>query len=139
VKLQYLKKGIDYADGDACYLVFIDKRLFGFLIFSLSKFGGDDIYLLSDFVINSARYRRLSKLLLLVTKSDHIRRILEEKFLAIFPSVFTTVFTDKPVSMKYRGIYKLHSRKEGRLNYEAETGTIKLSEIIPLWLKKYHK
>lgn len=135
----YLKKGIDYVNGDACFLVFVDKKLFGFLIFVLNRFQTADIYLLSDFVIPIASYPRLSKLLLLISRSDRVQDYLQQKYLKQICTILTTAFTDKPVSMKYRGIYKLHSRKEGRLNYIAETGSFKLKDIISLWLKKYHK
>jgi hypothetical protein len=49
------------------------------------------------------------------------------------------VFTDRPVSMKYRGLYKLIRKDPGKLVYETEMGILKLSEVIPLWLKKYEK
>ena len=50
-----------------------------------------------------------------------------------------------PVSMKYRGIYKLHKKipdeeQEGfRLNYYGELGLYSLEEAFKLWLKKYRK
>lgn len=135
----YLAKGIDYTDGNDCFLVFVDGRLFGFLIFVINKFETADIYLLADFVVQVERYPKLSKLLLLVTKSQEIRLLLEAKYLRSIRTVLTTAFTEKPVSMKYRGPYKLHSRKPGRLNYIAEIGATTLKEVIPLWLKKYNK
>jgi hypothetical protein len=135
----YLAKGIDYVNGDECFLVFIDGLLFGFLVFVINKFATADIYLLADFVVPCERYPRLSKLLLLVSKSREVRLLLEVKYLRPIATILTTAFTDKPVSMKYRGPYKLHSRKEGRLNYIAETGQHNLKEVVPLWLKKYHK
>jgi len=49
-------------------------------------------------------YRRLAKLLLLVTQTREVRRLLEEKFFLEIPKCRTMVFTDKPVSMKYRGL-----------------------------------
>lgn len=118
----------------------MDGKLFGFLIFSQNRFATADIYLLSDFVISVPAYPRLSKLLLLVTKSDLIQDRLQQKYLRPMDSIFTTVFTDSPVSMKYRGIYTLHSRKKGRLNYLTEAGAYKIDEVITLWLRKYcHK
>jgi hypothetical protein len=49
------------------------------------------------------------------------------------------VFTDKPVSMKYRGLYKLARRDEGKLVYETQMGIHDLKAVVPLWLKKYQK
>ena len=101
--------------------------------------GGGDVYLLADFVVNSTRYRRLAKLLLLVTQTREVRRLLEEKFFLEIPKCRTMVFTDKPVSMKYRGLYELARRDPGKLVYETELGLLNLNEVIPLWLKKFEK
>ena len=49
-----------------------------------------------------------------------------------------------PVSMKYRGVYKLHKRLEDpdsggyRLNYYGELGLWSLAEGYARWLKKFH-
>jgi hypothetical protein len=135
----YLSKGVGIpADGEAPFVVAVDGKAFGFLIYSRMQ-GGGDVYLLADFVVNSARYRRLAKLLLLVTQTKEVRRLLEEKFLLELPKCRTMVFTDKPVSMKYRGLYKLARRDPGKLVYETDMGVLDLKEVIPLWLKKYEK
>jgi hypothetical protein len=65
--------------------------------------------------------------------------MMEEKLLAELPFLTTMVFTDKPVSMKYRGLFKLARRDEGKLVYSTEMGIRNLKEVIPLWLKKYEK
>jgi hypothetical protein len=135
----YLSKGVGIpADGEAPFVVAVDGKVFGFLIYSRMQ-GGGDVYLLADFVVNSSRYRRLAKLLLLVTQTKEVRRLLEEKFLLEFPKCRTMVFTDKPVSMKYRGLYKLARRDPGKLVYETDMGILDLKEVISLWLKKYEK
>ena len=36
--------------------------------------------------------------------------------------IATSVFTDKPVSMKYRGVFKLHERCVGKLHYIQDAG-----------------
>ena len=103
----YLSKGVGIpADGEAPFGVAVDGKVFGFLIFARMQ-GRGDVYLLADFVVNSTCYRRLAKLLLLVIQTKEIRRMMEEKLLAELPSCTTMVFTDKPVSMKYRGLFKL--------------------------------
>jgi hypothetical protein len=134
----YLSKGVGVpADGVMPFLVAVDGKVFGFLIYSLTQ--GREVYLLADFAVESTRYKRLAKLILLVTQTKEIRRLLEEKFLEELPTCKTMVFTDKPVSMKYRGLYKLARREEGKLVYETEMGLRTLEEVIPLWLKKYEK
>ncbi|MGO9177226.1 MAG: hypothetical protein ACLQED_13980 [Desulfobaccales bacterium] len=135
----YLSKGVGIpADGEAPFAVAVDGKVFGFLIFARMQ-GRGDVYLLADFVVNSTRYRRLAKLLLLVIQTREIRRMMEEKLLAELPSCTTMVFTDKPVSMKYRGLFKLARRDEGKLVYATEMGIRNLNEVTPLWLKKYEK
>jgi hypothetical protein len=135
----YLSKGVGIpADGEVPLVAAVDGKVFGFLIYSRMQ-GGGDVYLLADFVVNSIRYRRLAKLLLLTTQTREVRRLLEEKFLLEIPKCRTMVFTDKPVSMKYRGLYKLARRDPGKLVYETEMGILDLSEVIPLWLKKFEK
>jgi hypothetical protein len=135
----YLSKGVGVpADGEVPLVAAVDGKVFGFLIYSRMQ-GGGDVYLLADFVVNSERYRRLAKLLLLATQTKEVRRLLEEKFLLELPKCRTMVFTDKPVSMKYRGLYKLARRDPGKLVYETDMGIQDLSEVIPLWLKKFEK
>jgi hypothetical protein len=135
----YLSKGVGIpADGEVPLVAAVDGKVFGFLIYSRMQ-GGGDVYLLADFVVNSGRYRRLAKLLLLVTQTREVRRLLEEKFLLEIPKCRTMVFTDKPVSMKYRGLYQLVRRDPGKLVYETDMGILDLSEVIPLWLKKFEK
>jgi len=135
----YLSKGVGIpADGEVPLVVAVDGKVFGFLIYSRMQ-GGGDVYLLADFVVNSGRYNRLAKLLVLVTQTREVRKLLEEKFLLEISRCRTMVFTDKPVSMKYRGLYKLARRDPGKLVYETQMGILNLKEVIPLWLKKYEK
>ena len=135
----YLSKGVGIpADGEVPLMAVVDGKVFGFLIYSRMQ-GGGDVYLLADFVVNSGRYRRLAKLLVLVTQTREVRKLLEEKFLLEISRCRTMVFTDKPVSMKYRGLYKLARRDPGKLVYETGMGILDLKEVIPLWLKKYEK
>ena len=135
----YLSKGVGIpADGEAPFAVAVDGKVFGFLIFARMQ-GRGDVYLLADFVVDSTRYSRLAKLLLLVIQSKEIRRMMEEHLLDELPTCRTMVFTDKPVSMKYRGLFKLARRDPGKLVYETDLGIRGLEEVIPLWLKKYQK
>ncbi|MDP2167961.1 MAG: hypothetical protein Q8J64_06495 [Thermodesulfovibrionales bacterium] len=156
----YLSKKIEPGSGGPCYMVFAtpppachsreggnpSPRLFGFLIFqSYSQRGGkaDEIYLLSDFVVPSARHRRLAKLLLMALKCREVREELEARTVRRYRSILTTAFTDKPVSMKYRGLFELVKRGTGAagqfLNYRAEFENTSLKEVVALWTKKYGK
>ena len=134
----YLSKGCGIpADGVMPFIVAVDGKVCGFLIYSLTQ--GREIYLLADFAIDSGKYKRLAKLILLTTQTREVQRTIEEKFLLEIPTCKTMVFTDKPVSMKYRGIYKLARRDPGKLVYETKMGILDLKEVIPLWLKKHDK
>ena len=54
-------------------------------------------------------------------------------------TITTSVFTDKPVSMKYRGAFKLHARKNGFLQYVSEVRNETPQEIFIAWWNKYVK
>jgi hypothetical protein len=138
----FLKKGIDHATGLSPLFVFLDGYLFGFLLFDVIRYGMDQdratrgIYMLSDFVIASP-IKRLSKLLLLSTRTKELQEILREKFIQAVDFILTTAFTDKPVSMKYRGVYDLMKRGEGFLQYTTPAGAFTNEEVIKTWIRKY--
>jgi hypothetical protein len=136
----FLSKKVQPGSGDPCFLLFAGDRVFGFLIFqTYSRKGGpsDEIYLLSDFVVPSTRYNRLSKLLLMAVKCREVRQTLNEKTIRDYRSILTTAFTDKPVSMKYRGVFELAKRGKGFLNYRADFEDASLKEVVALWKKHY--
>jgi hypothetical protein len=119
LKDEFLAPGIAHASGEMNFLVYVDGMLCGGFIFSRSKFGvHDKIYLLSDFSIS--RERKLSKLIAMLATCHQVVRHFELRHVVRINAIQTTAFTNKPVSMKYRGIYKLANRKPGMLNYESE-------------------
>ncbi len=67
-----------------------------------------------------------------------MKRTLEEICLREYTGVYTTAFTDKPVSMKYRGVFELAKRGKGFLNYAAAFDPeIKLKEVVNLWKARF--
>lgn len=138
----FLKKGIEYTTGMSPLMVFLDGYLFGFLLFDVIRYGMDQekatkgVYMLSDFVI-AHPIEKLSKLLLMSTKTKELQELLKGKFIQAVEFILTTAFTDKPVSMKYRGVYNLMKRGEGFLQYTTEIGKITTAEAIKIWIKKY--
>ncbi|HEC91769.1 MAG TPA: hypothetical protein ENI51_02055 [Candidatus Atribacteria bacterium] len=140
----FLKKGIDYTSGSYCLLFFIDDFLFGFAIFmemqkelkAIPKY--KSIYLLSDFVINSS-IPKLSKLLLFLLRTTEVAEILKKKYHKDVNYIVTTVFTQKPVSMKYRGIFKLYKRDEEFLQYIAKTKKWSIKEALKNWCQRFPK
>lgn len=117
----YLAKGIAHATGVANYLVMLDGKLAGGFIFSRDRWDpANAIYLLSDFAI--VHERRMAKLVAMLAASFETYDAWCKRFVMRPSKLHTTAFTDKPVSMKYRGIYELTSRKPGALNYECALG-----------------
>ncbi len=105
---------------------------------------GRQIYQQSDLAVPSEAEPRLSKLVLMLIQSHEVKRLLEEKIPEDWTWAITTAFSRHPVSMKYRGIYKLHKRLDGsehggyRLNYYGRLGRWSLAEAYAEWLKKFH-
>ena len=118
------------ADGEAPFAVAVDGKVFGFLIFARMQGEATSISWPISWSIRT-RYWRLAKLLLLVIQTKEIRRMMEEKLLEELPTCTTMVFTDKPVSMKYRGLFKLARRDQGKLVYETEMGIRNLRRSSP--------
>jgi hypothetical protein len=119
------------------------------------------VYLLSDFPVAPSDYPRLSKLVLYAALSVEAKRLMERLSNVQVTGLLTTAFAAKPVSMKYRGLFTLASRKPldvskeswGKgisaddpyygqawmLNYEADTGQWTLDEGLARWKKKHGK
>lgn len=145
----FLSARIDYFEGGvALSLAFLlDGQAIGKADFCKSsqqwKLPGPGamIYLMSDLAVPSIE-PRLAKLVLLCILSRDVKRLLDGRLLQYHAFVGTTAFAQKPVSMKYRGVFKLHSRKPGKesgfaLNYLAPFGAHSLQEALEIWRKKY--
>ncbi|GMV18339.1 MAG: hypothetical protein AMXMBFR56_65630 [Polyangiaceae bacterium] len=137
VKDKYLATGLAHSDGMMRWLIFLDGKLAGGFIYTMSSMGGSDpteVYLLCDFSVRQER--RLSKLIaMLATGQDQIR-VWERARLIRIKLLRTTALTDKPVSMKYRGIYELLSRKPGFLNYGSKVRDLGNAAIYADWYKR---
>lgn len=132
----YLAKNIHHASGQFNSLIFVDRQLAGGIIMARSKFDAmNSIYILSDFSLS--RDRKLSKLIALIATSIDIIGPLRKRLVADLKTVVTTAFTDKPVSMKYRGIFELTGRKEGHLQYESAVRPEGAQELYRFWWEKW--
>lgn len=100
------------------------------------------IYLMSDLAVPSVE-RRLAKLVLLCLLSREVKEILDLRYIDDFGWITTSAFAQHPVSMKYRGLFALHKRKETEggflLNYYAPTGGHDMSQVLEIWTKKTRK
>jgi hypothetical protein len=138
----YLAKGIEFTDGMWNFLFFIDGKLLGFAILTLPKFGDTGLYMLSDFAVPAAKDSRFAKLVLYLLQSTHFQAVCEELVMARVPTLTTTAFTDKPVSVKYRSCgFELMKRGQhdqgGKkfLNYDTKTGLHTDVEALDKWLR----
>jgi hypothetical protein len=138
----WLSKAINQSPCDLPFFVFIDGMLAGFIGIARSKYGdrsAGEVFLMTDFCVPATEGVRLSKLILLLTRTRELADAVAEKFIANVRVIATAVFTEKPVSMKYRGVYQLHSRSmndEGKqvLLYRAQAGSFTIAEAIAKWL-----
>lgn len=133
----YLAKGISHKNGMFNVLFYADDMLIGGAIYALPQYGDKihGIYLLSDFSVS--REARLSKLVAMLATSETVISTLNRKYFIRIERIFTTAFTKKPVSMKYRGIFRLDARKDGFLNYSSHVRSGTLDDIFLEWFKKY--
>lgn len=120
-----------------CYAIMYDNYLLGAFGIEFSR-DEYDLSLLCDFCTNN-NVPRLSKLIIMCILSAEMKKILSRKNRREVNTLTTTVFTKKPVSSKYRGIFKINRDKSsfGKLVYIGTFGKyVSLKEIVGLY-KKY--
>jgi hypothetical protein len=140
----FLGKNIDHSQGMWGFAVVVAGRVVGFIEFSQAQYDRGSVYLLSDFAVPGTRYKRLSKLMVMLAKAGQTRRLAERSRQLRTTEVVTTAFSDRPVSMQYRGVLDLHTRgetKEGQkfLNYGASFADCSWQEVLAEWMKKHSK
>jgi hypothetical protein len=154
VKGLFLQENITFTSGMVNMLIYLDDMLAGVLTFNRMNrgLGGwkiqDAVYLLSD--TSTTRFGRVSKLIAMIAASSDVlgyasRRLTHRPV----KQVITTVRTNNPVSMKYRGIYNMISRKapderdtsgsQYILNYGSDPRPGTLQDIYAEWLAKHFK
>ena len=135
---RYLSRGIDFVNGAKHYLVMLDGKLAGGIAYQRSQYGDvTDLYLLSDFSI--VRAGKISKLIALLATSRELTRHVERVYGQRFTHLYTTAFTDKPISMKYRGVFEVSSRKPGMVNYVSEIRPDPLQQLYGIWWRRHAK
>ena len=146
----FMSVRVDYflADVALSLGLCLDRRIIGKLDFNLTKHAwaldaqGLQIYQRSDLAVPSVE-PRLAKLVLMMCQSHEVKQLIDATFKDDFRFTVTTAFSRNPVSMKYRGVFKLHKRLEDpdgyRLNYYGELGLWSLAETLVQWRKKFHK
>ncbi len=103
--------------------MFYDGFCIGGFGFEYPKDNDYDLWLLSDFNTNNA-IKRISKLILLCIQSNEVKRTIQRKMRTAVDNLYTKVYSQNPVSMKYRGIFKKNKEKSkpGSLIYTSDFG-----------------
>lgn len=146
IKDVYLATSIIHSSGFGNYLVYLDGGLVGAIIYdesptTRSAYGSKTIYLLSDVTISGRA--KLSKFIAMLATSKTLIKPLEIKMLKHYERVVTTARSKNPVSMKYRGIYDILSRREDEkdggyvIQYGAPLSDETPQEIFNRWWTKY--
>ncbi|GIZ15515.1 hypothetical protein [Capnocytophaga catalasegens] len=138
IQREYVKKVHKTSGVYFSFLVFYENYCLGGFGFNFPK-GSEtnyDLWLLSDFSTNNQVFR-LSKLILLCIQSQVVKKILQRKTKMEVNNCYTKVYTNQPVSMKYRGVFKkVKLEKESVLMYETDFGLYKENQEI---IKAYQK
>lgn len=129
----YLNKGIAPVNPSWSLAVLSGDELIGALGFAMEKFGGMGAYMLSDFAVRPTVYKRLAKLVAAASLSVEVKTFLEQAMARRVYTLCTTAFTERAVSMKYRGLYEPVGVKDGMVNYEARAGRWTLEEAFRWW------
>jgi hypothetical protein len=103
-KEAFLSKDIAYCSGNWAFAVSLDGTIAGFLEFAPRHFRRDEMYIMADFIPPGSSYPRLSKLIVMMAIAGETHRLLERICEYYVRDVYTTAFTNRPVSMKYRGV-----------------------------------
>jgi hypothetical protein len=105
---------------------------------------GQYIRLLSDVTLSSEN--KLSKLISMIATSTSLVKPLQNRRLEHIKYVSTTAFTNKPMSMKYRGIYELNSRRPSDdpldgydyvLQYGSPVNELQPHQLYKIWFDRY--
>jgi hypothetical protein len=137
---QYLAKQITPSDAMRNYAVLSAGKVIGAFSVCLMKYekpGAGFIYLLSDFAVRPSPHKRLSKLILACVLSTEVQADLEQWLCQRVENIRTTAFTAKAVSMKYRGLFEVHNREEGMINYDAPAGRWSIKDGFQWWMKNH--
>lgn len=127
----YIKKAVPSTPQNCVPLMVISgKKILGFIVYSTGS--GSMSYLWADYTVSEAP--RASKLIIRIVRCRETVKLFDQKYVTWTERIRTTVFTDKPVSMKYRGIFDLMERKEGKLIYEADIKDTSIEKEVNDWL-----
>lgn len=140
----YLDPRIAPAGAMLPLAVLADGVIIGVIGLNRPNYGLAGAYLLSDFAVGPTDYPRLSKLVLMAALSREAQMLMERTLSRRVRTITTTAFSDRPASMKYRGLFRMVKRTETpgaarmyQLQYEAQAGQWTLAEALKTWRAKW--
>lgn len=119
------------------FVVKYDKYTLGGFGFTLPQHNGYDLFQLTDFCTNNA-IPRLSKLILYCIQSVGVQRYVSRRMRKLCEKVISCAYTHKPVSMKYRGVYK-KVKEHCTSSYLAYEGILGIYPTNKEIIEKYQK
>lgn len=134
---KYIKKVDQCSVCQFAFVVKYDKYTLGGFGFTLPQHKGYDLFQLTDFCTNNA-IPRLSKLILYCIQSVGVQRYLSRKMRKLCEKVISCAYTHKPVSMKYRGVYK-KVKEHCTSSYLAYEGILGIYPTNKEIIEKYQK
>lgn len=134
---KYIKKVDQCSVCQFAFVVKYDKYTLGGFGFTLPQPKGYDLFQLTDFCTNNA-IPRLSKLILYCIQSVGVQRYLSRRMRKLCEKVISCAYTHKPVSMKYRGVYK-KVKEHCTSSYLAYEGILGIYPTNKEIIEKYQK
>lgn len=134
---KYIKKVDQCSVCTYAFAVKYDKYTLGGFGFTLPQHKGYDLFQLTDFCTNNA-IPRLSKLILYCIQSVGVQRYLSRRMHKLCEKVISCAYTHKPVSMKYRGVYK-KVKEHCTSSYLAYEGILGIYPTNKEIIEKYQK
>lgn len=134
---KYIKKVDQCSVCQFAFVVKYDKYTIGGFGFTLPQHKGYDLFQLTDFCTNNAT-PRLSKLILYCIQSVGVQRYLSRRMRKLCEKVISCAYTHKPVSMKYRGVYK-KVKEHCTSSYLAYEGILGIYPTNKEIIEKYQK
>lgn len=134
---KYIKKVDQCSVCTYAFAVKYDKYTLGGFGFTLPQYKGYDLFQLTDFCTNNA-IPRLSKLILYCIQSVGVQRYLSRRMHKLCEKVISCAYTHKPVSMKYRGVYK-KVKEHCTSSYLAYEGILGIYPTNKEIIEKYQK
>lgn len=131
---KYIKKVDQCSVCQFAFVVKYDKYTLGGFGFTLPQHKGYDLFQLTDFCTNNA-IPRLSKLILYCIQSVGVQRYLSRRMRKL---CISCAYTHKPVSMKYRGVYK-KVKEHCTSSYLAYEGILGIYPTNKEIIEKYQK